>query len=365
MPRQRILVYQNFIPKRCEKTDQYKPSWKNLYTENRCDVVSKPPNIRPAVSNPPHTMVKRRAARVATTMAAAPSSPTPAKRKNAGPSSSVWVSVCSSFLPNVLVIGVALVAVWLEFTTSEFYVHSPELQTLLKRSFIVWVCLAVRTQLTDFVIPPSLARRPPSLRKEAIRHARALFAAVTANLLGTTIIRPVFGAMPQIEETIRLVVPIYFLVEVVVDGLRVPMPLLKAIVGLSVSWLKAVTIPKLVMEWQTDTSAHPFGFVAISTANLYASGMVLRYLTNYGRTHRVLELSMSSFGFIVQITITSAIIGIVAHVANHFVSNEDRMLEARVLYFCVAWFALDKYWKKPLRELLTLVLTSPVKLKSA
>ncbi|KAH7468985.1 hypothetical protein PRIC1_013685 [Phytophthora ramorum] len=305
-------------------------------------------------------MAKRRA------VAKTPSPPqtTPSKRNGVAGSSPLWLSICFSFLPNLLVITVALAGVWFEFTTGVIYVQSPELQSFLKRSFIVWVCLAVRTQLTDFVTPPELARRPPSLRKAMIRHARALFAAVTANLLGTTIIRPVFGAAPQIEETVRLVVPIYFLVEVVVDGLRIPIPLLKAVVGLSVSWLKAVTIPKLVMEWQTNTNAHPLGFLAISTANLYASGMVLRYLTNYGQTHRVVELSIGAFGFILQIVATSGIIGVVAHVANHFVSKEERILEARVLYFCVAWFALDKYWKKPLGELLGLLLTSPVKSKT-
>ncbi|KAG7386382.1 hypothetical protein PHYPSEUDO_000311 [Phytophthora pseudosyringae] len=308
-------------------------------------------------------MVKRRSARVATTPKLASQS-APGKDNDAASSSSLWVSICSNFLPNLLVIVVALAAVWFEFTTSEFYVQSPELQSLLKRSFIVWVCLAVRTQLTDFVTPPQLARRPPSLRKEAIRHVRALFAAIVANLLGTTIIRPVFGATPQIEETVRLVVPLYFLVVVVVDGLRVPMPMLKAVVGLSVSWLKAVTIPKLVMEWQANTSAHPLGFFAVSTANLYASGVVLRYLTNYGRTSRVVELSVGVFGFILQIVGTSAVIGLVAHVANHFGTNEERIMEARVLYFCVAWFALDKYWKKPLGELLVLNFTSPAKSKA-
>ncbi|KAG6574587.1 uncharacterized protein IUM83_10843 [Phytophthora cinnamomi] len=305
-------------------------------------------------------MVKRRSARAAT-KAPSPPPPSPRKRNGAAESSSLWLSICSEFLPNALVLAVAAAAVWFEFTTGEVYVQSPGLQMMLKRSFIVWVCLAVRTQLTDFVTPPALARRPPSLRKEAIRHARALFAAVTANLLGTTIIRPVFGAAPQFEETVRLVVPIYFLVEVVLDGLRVPMPLLKAVVGLSVSWLKAVTIPKLVMEWQTNTSAHPLGFLAISTANLYASGAVLRYLTNYSRTQRVLDLSLGAFGFIIQIAGTSTVIGMVAHVANHFVSNEERITEARVLYFCVAWFALDKYWKKALADLLVQHLTSKSK----
>ncbi|GMF44218.1 unnamed protein product [Phytophthora fragariaefolia] len=306
---------------------------------------------------------QRRPARVP---AKAPSLPAPApqKRKDAAGSSSLWVSICSSYLPNALVVAVAAAAVWFEFTTGAVYVQSPGLQMLLKRSFIVWVCLAVRTQLTDFVMPPSLARRPPSLRKEGIRHARALFAAVAANLLGTTIIRPVFGAAPQFEETVRLVVPIYFLVEVVLDGLRVPMPLLKAVVGLSVSWLKAVTIPKLVLEWKTNTDGHPIGFLAISTANLYASGTVLRYLTNYSRTQRVLDLSLGAFGFILQIIGTSAVIGIVAHIANHFVSEEERIIEARVLYFCVAWFALDKYWKKALGDLLVQLLTTSNKSKS-
>ncbi|POM71717.1 hypothetical protein PHPALM_11682 [Phytophthora palmivora] len=308
-------------------------------------------------------MVKRRSARAATKTATSPHS-TLSKRNDATGSSSLWLSICANFLPNVLVIVVALVAVWFEFTTSDFYVHSPQLQTLLKRSFIFYVCLSVRTQLTDFVTPSHLARRPPSLRKEAIRHVRALFAAIAANLLGTTIIRPVFGAAPQFEDTVRLVVPIYVLVVVVVDVLHFPKPLLKTMVGLSVSWLKAVTIPKLVMEWQLNTSAHPLGFIAISTANLYASGVVLRYLTNYSRTQRVLELTMSSFGFILQIVGTSAVVGVIAHVANHFVTNEERIMEARVLYFCVAWFALDKYWKKPVEELLVLLFTSPVKAKA-
>ncbi|KAE9350818.1 hypothetical protein PF008_g6258 [Phytophthora fragariae] len=309
-------------------------------------------------------MAKRRPARAATK---APSLPPPASRKrnDAAESSPLWLSICCNLLPNALVIAVAAAAVWFEFTTGGVYVHSPGLQMLLKRLFIVWVCLAVRTQLTDFVTPPSLARRPPSLRKEAVRHARALFAAVTANLLGTAIIRPVFGAAPQIEETVRLVVPIYFLVEVVLDGLRVPMPLLKAVVGLGVSWLKAVTIPTLVMEWQTHTDAHPLGFLAVSTANLYASGAVLRYLANYSRTHRVLDLSLGAFGFILQIVGTSAVIGVVAHVANHFVTNEERIMEARVLYFCVAWFALDKYWKKALGDLFLQMLTSPTKSKTS
>jgi len=298
-------------------------------------------------------MGKRRAAQAAAKAAA-----TPPHKPESTP-------ICSDFLPNLLVVAVALVAVRFEFTTSKVYVHSPQLQSLLKRSFIAWVCLAVRTQLTDFVTPPELARRPPSFRKAATQHARGLFAAIAANLLGTTIIRPVFGAAPQFEDTVRLVVPIYVLVELVVDGLHVPIPLLKAVVGLSVSWLKAVTIPKLVMEWQANTFAHPLGFVAISTANLYASGVVLRYLTNYGRTHRVLELSVGAFGFILQIVATSAVIGIIAHVANHFATNEERTLEARVLYFGVAWFALDKYWKKPLGELLVLSLTSPLKVKTS
>ncbi|KAK1938015.1 hypothetical protein P3T76_009165 [Phytophthora citrophthora] len=307
-------------------------------------------------------MVKRRSARV-TSKTTAPSHPSP-RKINDVTSSSFWVSICSDFLPNVLTIAMALAAVSFELTTSEFYVQSPELQSLLKRSFIVWVCLAVRTQLTDFVTPPHLARRPPSLRKEVICHARALFAAIIANLLGTTIIRPVFDAAPQFEDTVRLVVPLYFLVVLVVDGLRFPISLLKAMVGLSVSWLKAVTIPKLVMEWQANTSAHPFGFIAVSTANLYASGLVVHYLTNYSRRNRVVDLSMGTFGFLFQIIGTSTVIGLIAHVANHFVTIEERILEAQVLYFCVAWFALDKYWKKAVGSLLVSTFTSSAKSKA-
>ncbi|CAI5709397.1 unnamed protein product [Peronospora effusa] len=279
-------------------------------------------------------------------------------------SASLWLSFCSTFLPNLLVIVVAVAAVYFEFTTSDSYVHSPALLSLLKRSFIFWACLAARTQLTDFVAPPEVSRRPPSIRKETSRHVRALFAAIAANLLGSAIIRPVFGATPQFEDTIRLVVPIYFLVEIVVDGLQFPMPLLKAIIGLSVSWLKAIMIPKLVMEWQSSTNAHPLGFLAISTANLYASGLVLRYLKNYARTNRVLDLSMSGIGSILQIVGTSGAIGVVAYVANHFMSHEERVLEARVLYFCVAWFALHKYWKKAVGELLVSMFTLPTKSKT-
>ncbi|KAG7395078.1 hypothetical protein PHYBOEH_004230 [Phytophthora boehmeriae] len=298
-------------------------------------------------------MVKRRSSRVAKGTTPANSSPT--KRQFAPDPSSLWRSICSDYLPNLLVVAVAFAAVWFEFTTHDVYRQHVELQILLKRSFIVWVCLCARTQLTDFVTPPELGRRPPSIRRAITRHARALFAAIAANSLGTTIIRPIFGAAPQYEETIRLVVPIYFLVVVVVDVLRIPMPVLKAIVGLSVSWLKAFTIPKLVMEWQSIENAHPFAFVALSTANLYASGVVLRYLANYGRSHRLVDLSAGTIAFVLQIVGTSAAIGLVAHIANHFLQSPDKALEARVLYFCVAWFALNKYWKKALGDLLVVL----------
>uniref|UniRef100_M4BTH6 Uncharacterized protein n=1 Tax=Hyaloperonospora arabidopsidis (strain Emoy2) TaxID=559515 RepID=M4BTH6_HYAAE len=112
------------------------------------------------------------------------------------------------------------------------------------------------------------------------------------------------------------------------------------------------------MEWQTTTNAHPIGFLAISTANLYASGLVLRYLTNYARTRRVLDLSAETFIFLFKIVGTSAGIAVVAYVANHLVSNKQRLLEARALYFIVAWFVLDKYWKKAVRELLISTFTS-------
>uniref|UniRef100_A0AAV1T7V4 Uncharacterized protein n=1 Tax=Peronospora matthiolae TaxID=2874970 RepID=A0AAV1T7V4_9STRA len=309
-------------------------------------------------------MVNRRSRNAATKAATPPQTSSNKEHPSAiSSSTSLHWKWCSSILPNLLITVVALAAVWFEVTTSEFYVQSAELLSLLKRLFIFWVCLAVRIQLKDFVTPPELARYAPSLRKEGRRHVRALFAAIVANLLGTTIIRPVFGAAPQFEYTVRLVVPIYFLVEIVVDGLRFPLPLLMTIVGLSVSWLKAVTIPKLVMEWQTTTSAHPIGFLAVSTANLYASGLVLRYLTNYARTRRVLDLSAETFIFLFRIVGTSAGIAVVAYVANHLVSDKQRLLEARALYFIVAWFVLDKYWKKAVRELLVSTFISTKKSK--
>lgn len=302
-------------------------------------------------------MVKRRPARAAT-KAPAPSPSTPRKRKDPAESSPLWLSICSEFLPNALVITVAAAAVWFEFTTGRFTCSpvAPDAAQALVHRLGLLGCAYAAYGLRDAAgtrASPAVTQEgggPP--RPSAVRRRRCQFT-------GNDHHPPGFGAAPQFEETVRLVVPIYFLVEVVLDGLRIPLPLLKAVVGLSVSWLKAVTIPKLVMEWHTNTDAHPLGFLAISTANLYASGLVLRYLTNYGRTHRVLDLSLGAFAFILQIVGTSAVIGVVAHVANHFVTNEERMMEARVLYFCVAWFALDKYWKKALGDLLVQLLTSP------
>ncbi|TDH68225.1 hypothetical protein CCR75_004482 [Bremia lactucae] len=298
--------------------------------------------------------MRRHANRVS--KAATPSESTTYKQPSAGYPLKHLELMCSTIFPNMLVIIVALSAVWFEFTSINFYMRHPELKVFLKRSFIVWTCLAIRKQLKYFTIPPRLANRRPSLKKKLACHARAIFAAIAANLLGTFIIRPVFGASPQVEETVRLVVPIYFLVEVVVGYLHFPVPLLKVIVGLCVSWLKAVMIPKLVMEWHNNTSAHPLGFIAISTANLYASGIVLRYLTKYNRTQRAVPIPWSEFRYFLQIIGFSAIIGLIAHVANHFVLSEQSMMEARVLYFFVTWFMLDKYWKEALGELLLLTL---------
>lgn len=259
-----------------------------------------------------------------------------------------------SRLPGVLaaliVVAVALAAVAFEFTTSPAYANSKPLQSALKKSFIAFVCLGVRLQLRELAFGPP--RRRQTLRSLLWGHCRALAMAYAANAAGTTVIRPAFGSAPQYEETFWLVVPIYVLVELAVDGLRVPLPVLNALIGLGVGWLKAVTISKLVLQWQESATAHPLTFVAVSTANLFASGIVLRYLVYYQRSRRLVRLSFGVFWSIVKIMAMAAGIGLVAHVANHFVTQRARQLEARALYVVVAWFALHKYWEAPLEKLL-------------
>lgn len=266
---------------------------------------------------------------------------------------SLMQTLVSSMLPNVLVLAAAYVAIAMELTTSPNYVQSKALQSALKQSFIAYVCLSVHKQFGPLVLPPGRAR---TLRNVLVAHAKALGIAILANSAGTTIIRPAFGAAPQYEETIRLVIPIYVAVEVVIDLLRVPLWLVSFVIGGSVSWLKAVTIAKLVLQWHGDPSAHPVAFILASTANLFASGLVLRSVMHYYRTNRLVGggLSMQLVWSLVQMLLLSALMGLVAHIANHFSTQEERQLEAALLYFLVAWFAIDKYWKAPIAYMLSL-----------
>lgn len=298
---------------------------------------------------------KRRAAAKASA-SVTPASKSSAARQSPGPKPTP--SPPPSRLPGVLaalvVAAVALAAVALEITTSPAYANSKALQSALKKCFIAFVCLGVRLQLRELAFGPRGRRQ--TLRSLLAGHGRALAMAYAANAAGTTIIRPAFGAAPQYEETFWLVVPTYALVEFAVDGLRVPLPLLNALIGFGVGWLKAVTISKLVLQWHESASAHPLTFVAVSTANLFASGVVLRYFVHYQRSRRLVSLSLSVFWSLVKIMAVSAAIGLVAHVANHFSTQHARQLEARALFAVVAWFALHKYWEAPLEKLLAIVL---------
>lgn len=282
-------------------------------------------------------------------------SPAPRSRASAarGEEGGVMRAMCSSLLPNALVLAAAYAAIAFELTTSPSYVQSKALQSALKQSFIAYVCLSVHKQFGSLVLPPGRAR---TLRNVFIAHAKALGIAVLANSAGTTIIRPAFGAAPQYEETIRLVIPIYIAVEIAIGLLRVPAWLMSFVIGGCVSWLKAVTIAKLVLQWHGDPSAHPMAFIMASTANLFASGLVLRSVMHYYKTNRLVggALSLQLLWSLVQMALLSALMGLVAHVANHFSTQEELQLEAAFLYFLVAWFAIDKYWKAPIAHMLSL-----------
>lgn len=260
----------------------------------------------------------------------------------------------------------ALAAVALELTTSGQYAQSKELMSALKKCFIAFVCLTSRVQLASLYWPP---HKPKTLANAVWGHCKALLVAILANSAGTTVIRPLFGAAPQYEETVQLVVPVYFAVEAALALLRVPLPVLNCVITLGVGWLKAVTISKMVSQWQSrGIDAHPVGFVLVSAANLYASGLVLRYVKHYHESRTLVALSLRVVWSLARILLVSGAIGLVAHVANHFMTQEARAIEAAALNFLVAWFALDKYWKGPLTAVLTLALEASArraKLKEA
>lgn len=298
---------------------------------------------RPAASRPSRSAI----APTTTTVSSSSSK----KKRSAPPSLSV-----PALLPNALVLLTAFAGVALELTTSAQYAQSKELMSALKKCFIAFVCLTSRVQLATLFVPPN---RPKTLRVAVQGHCKALLVAILANSAGTTVIRPLFGAAPQYEETVKLVVPIYFMVEIAIAVLRIPLPVLNGVIGLCVSWLKAVTISKMVSQWQsTGVDAHPIGFVLVSTANLFASGLVLRYIKHYHQSNKLIALSVGMIWSLVRMLLVSGTIGLVAHVATHFMTQQERQLEAMALNFLVAWFALDKYWKGPLTIILALTLNA-------
>ncbi|TMW56947.1 hypothetical protein Poli38472_002872 [Pythium oligandrum] len=269
-----------------------------------------------------------------------------------------WLA--STLLPNVIMIAIAYAAVTYGYTTSPAYVRSTELLALLKKAFIALVCLTSRTQLADVFLPPNKTK---TLRLLVWAHIKGVIVAILANCAGSMVIKYVLGLSPQYQKTAQLVVPIYFSIELAI-GLGVPQGLFQFIVGFMVSWLKAVTVSSLVTKWFSDSEAHPAGFILVCTANLFASGIVLRFVGHYHRSRRVVSLSFGLIWSILQMLFTGTAFGLLALVANHFSMQEERQVEAAVLYYAVAWYAMHKYWKAPLRRALTYPF-EPTKAKKA
>jgi hypothetical protein len=277
-------------------------------------------------------------------------------------SPSVWQALVESWLPTLIITGVAYAAVAYGFTTAPEYIRSKSLMLVFRRAFIALVCLTNRSQLHHIYHPPT---KPTTLKLLAYAQCKSLAVVILANCAGTTVIQPLFNQPPAYAKTIELVVPIYVLVEIAVGLLKVPPVMIQLIGGFLVSWLKAATTSTLVLKWQEDDGAHPVAFVLICTCNLFASGLVLRYVSHFHASRRILSISLPLVWSLVQMLAIGGFVGLLAFVANLFSTQAERQLEATMLYFAVAWYALDKYWKAPLRTALVYALTSaPTKTKA-
>ncbi|DAZ99358.1 TPA: hypothetical protein N0F65_005209 [Lagenidium giganteum] len=262
--------------------------------------------------------------------------------------------VCTTFLPNIVVVGVAFAAVWWEYTTNPTFTHSSELSTFLKHCFIVFVCFAVRRQLLPLFLPP---QKKQTLWRVVKSEIQGVVAAILANCAGTSVINPLCGSAPQYASTVNAVIPIYAGTAVLVGVLQLPIPALQLVIGFCVGWLKAMTIAKLVVQWQAEADAHPVSFFLIMTSNLFASGFAVQFMGHYLRTSRIFCVSMGLIWDVVRIMLIAGSMGLVAHTANHFMTQEERQMEAFTLYFLVAWYTFNKYWKAPLVYLFTLPFT--------
>ncbi|KAJ0410541.1 hypothetical protein ATCC90586_006565 [Pythium insidiosum] len=260
-------------------------------------------------------------------------------------------TLCTAWIPTLVVTAIAYAAVSHGFTTSPEYVHSPRLLGMLKRSFVVLVCLANRSQLADVFLAP---QKPKTLSTLCWSHVKALLVAIVTNCAGAAVIQPSLGLTPQFAKTVEMVVPVYFSVEMAIGLLGVPERLIQLVVGFLVSWLKAVTVSTLVMQWQQYDGAHPVGFVLISTANLSASGLAARFVGHCHRSRRLFAPNLKVIRSLVETIGTAAFIGMLAHVANQLMTQQERQREATVLYYVVAWYTLNKYFKPPLRAVLAL-----------
>lgn len=269
--------------------------------------------------------------------------------KSSQPSFSWWTELVSTWLPNLLVLMIAIVITINGYTTSSTYTKSKPLMRVLKQAFVALVCLVSRKQLIAFYLPPN---KHKTITLVVYSHVKALIVAILANSAGTTVINPLFGRSPAYNETIELVIPVYVSVEIIVGLVRVPELLIQFIIGFLVSWLKAMTIAKLAADWQSTEGAHLVGFVLVATANLFASGLTLRYIGFYTSTHRILGLSFNMLWDLIKFTSFASTIAAIAHFANHFRSLREYETEAKVLYTLVSWYAFNKYWKGPLTTIL-------------
>jgi hypothetical protein len=256
-------------------------------------------------------------------------------------STKTWIS-------HLIIMFLAFGAVWFEFTTSKEYLDSKPLGNFLKKCFIAFVCLSSR----------KIRSNTSKQKKQHLVsiHTQNLLIAICANCAGTSIIQPLFGESPKYASTIEQVIPIYFFIEfLLLCGFS--SDLLQGFFGFFVGYMKALTVVKLVVQWNKMfiEKNNPMAFVLICTANLFASGLTIRLIGNYYTCQK--NLTWNFLLALIQMMLVSTLFGTFAHFATTMdkkssMTTNTKQWETFGLYFLIAWYTLDKYWRGSLVQFL-------------
>lgn len=260
-----------------------------------------------------------------------------------------------TFLPNVLILCIAIAAAYYELLTHGNYANSPSLLSFLKHTYIFYVCMTCRSKLWPLVGPsvPKKTRQKSRLPKLIWAEVKLFLCVIAVSCAGTSVIQPIFNEWPHYRAISAKCVPLFIVSELVFGYLKVPKDLVLTGIGLALAWYKSITMKSLALAWGEAKDANSIHFVLVMTANLFASAFLIQViaytLTDSSKRPVALRSALSSM---LTSVCTATLAGVIAYIASQQRFLAQFGFQALFLDLLLAFILLNKYSKSRIEQVL-------------